>query len=65
MVKNWLLAQVRQAMLVFDDVLGKTIQGIAPLHIRARLIKVRTFLKPGNPTLWQEPTVRSSRNYYN
>ena len=28
------------------------------------LIEIRTYFKPGNPTLWQGPTVRSSRNYY-
>jgi hypothetical protein len=28
------------------------------------LIKIRTSIKPGNPTLWQDPTVRLSLNYY-
>jgi len=28
------------------------------------LIKFRTSIKPGNPTLWQGLTVRSNRNYY-
>ncbi len=34
------------------------------MRLRAWLIKFRTSIKPGNPTLWQDPTVRSSLNYY-
>jgi hypothetical protein len=49
---------------VFDDILLKTTHGITPLRFRAALIKIRTSIKPGNPTLWQGPTVRSSLNYY-
>ena len=32
--------------------------------MRAGLIKIRIVIKPGNPTLWQGLSVRSSLNYY-
>jgi hypothetical protein len=32
--------------------------------LRAGLIKIRIVIKPGNPTLWQGLSVRSSLNYY-
>ena len=42
----------------------KTTHGITPLRFRVGLIKFRTSIKPGNPTLWQDPSVRSNLNYY-
>ena len=42
----------------------KTTHGITPLRFRVWLIKFCTSIKPGNPTLWQDPSVRSSLNYY-
>ena len=56
--------QIQQADLVFDDVLRNTTHGVTPWRLRAGLIKIRTSIKPGNPTLWQGLAVRSSRNYY-
>lgn len=56
--------QIKQTNLVFDNVLLKTTHGVAPLRLRAWLIKIHTFIKPGNPTLWQDFIVRSSLNSY-
>ncbi|MDQ9170702.1 hypothetical protein Q8A64_09805 [Oxalobacteraceae bacterium R-40] len=50
---------------MFDDILRNTTHGVTPWRLRAGLIKIRTSIKPGNPTLWQGLTVRSSRNYHN
>jgi len=55
--------QIKQIDLVFDGVLLKTIHGIIPLCSCAGLIKFRASIKPGNPTLWQNSTVRSNLNY--
>ena len=38
--------------------------GVTPWRSRAVLMKIRTFIKTGNPTLWQGTTVRSSLNFY-
>jgi hypothetical protein len=56
--------QIQQADLVFNYVLRNTAHGVTPWRLRAGFIKIRTSIKPGNPTLWQGPTVRSSLNYY-
>ena len=56
--------QIKQTNLVFDDILLKTTHGITPLRFRAALIKIRNSIKPGNPTLLQDPSVRSNLNYY-
>lgn len=50
--------QIQQTHLVFDDVPGKTTQGVTPWRLRATLIKILTAINPGTP-LWQGPTVRS------
>jgi hypothetical protein len=49
---------------VMDDILRNTTHGVTPLRLRAGLIKIRIVIKPGNPTLWQGLSVRSSLNYY-
>jgi hypothetical protein len=42
--------QIQQADLVFDDILRNTTHGVTPWRLRAGLIKIRTSIKPGNPT---------------
>ena len=49
---------------MFDDILRNTTHGVTPWRLRAGLIKIRIVIKPGNPTLWQGLSVRSSLNYY-
>ena len=56
--------QIQQADLVADNILVKITHGVTPWRSRAVSIKIRTSIKPGNPTLWQGRTVSSSRNYY-
>ena len=56
---------IKKPDLVFDDILRNTTHGVTPWRLRAGLIKIRIVIKPGNPTLWQGLSVRSSLNYYN
>jgi len=39
---------------VFNDFMMNTAHGITPLRFRVWLIKIRTSIKPGNPTSWQD-----------
>jgi len=57
----WLSDQVA---ITTDDILRNTTHGVTPWRLRAGLIKIRIVIKPGNPTLWQGLSVRSSLNYY-
>jgi hypothetical protein len=42
--------QIKQAYLVFDDVLLKTTHGVTPLRLRAQFDKdFATSIKPSNP----------------
>jgi hypothetical protein len=56
--------QIRQTDLVTDDILVKTTHGLTPGRSRAVLMKIRPSIKTANPTHWQDPTVRSGRNFY-
>jgi peptidoglycan/LPS O-acetylase OafA/YrhL len=56
----------------FSDFYSRRIKRIFPSlilvltwRLRAGLIKFRIVIKPGNPTLWQGLSVRSSLNFYN
>jgi hypothetical protein len=54
--------QIKQAYLVFDDVLLKTYSWGYSFALSAlNLIKIRTSIKPGNPTEGQGPTVIDGR----
>ncbi|GAM53907.1 hypothetical protein EBME_2370 [bacterium endosymbiont of Mortierella elongata FMR23-6] len=38
---------------MFNDILMNTIHGVIPTRLCAGLIKIRTSIKPDNPTIWQ------------
>ena len=46
--------QMKQTNLVFDNISVNTTHGITPLRFRVWLIKIRTSIKSGNPTFWQD-----------
>jgi len=46
--------QIKQTNLVFDNTLLNTVHWMTLLRFHVWLIKIRTLIKPGNPTLWQD-----------
>jgi hypothetical protein len=49
-------SKIAQADLVLDDIPRNTTHGVTPWRLGAGLIKIRTSIKPGNPTVWQAVT---------